>query len=138
MKSIRPYYLITFLLLLLACSDKLMIVPCGECVTDEPTSTDIKIRIESDNYSAVTLKVYRGPIEDNILLDSIVTSALEFSYKADINTHYTFSAEYKDQNGRTIIAIDSAYPRVRFETQQCDNDCYYIYDNKVNLRIRYE
>lgn len=115
-----------------------MIVPCGECNTDEPTYTDIKIKIESDTYFNAKLKIYRGPIEDQILLDSVVTSALEYSYRADINSIYTFSAEYIDHRGRKIIAIDSAYPRVRFETQQCENNCYYVYDNKVNLRIRYE
>lgn len=138
MRKIPSYYLIICLLLLFACSDKFMIVPCTDCLTDEPTSTVIRIQIESDTYYEAKLKIYRGPIEDNILLDSVQTSELEYSYHADINSIYTFTAEYIDKKGRKIIAVDSAYPRVRFETRQCENDCYYVYDNKVNLRVKYE
>jgi hypothetical protein len=137
MKKSIKYLLFAVVLLMLSCEEKIMIVNCSDCTTDEPTTASLHLKLEPQTINNTLVKVYRGVLEDSILIDSFTTDSEEYSYTANLNTKYTFTAEYFSQSGKTIIAVNSAYPKVRYEKQQCDNPCFYVYDNKVNLRIKY-
>ena len=137
MKKTIIYIISVVVLILLSCNEKIIFVTCSECVADEPTTASIELKLEPEASNWVTVRVYRGNIEDSVLVDTFTSSAAEETYTGDVNTRYTFSAEYFSQTGRRTIAFDTAYPRVKFEDKQCDNPCYFVYDNKVNLRIKY-
>jgi len=127
------------IVLLFSCNDRILFVNCSECVTDEPLKADIKLKIEPETGNWVDIKVYRGVIEDSIIVDSFTTDSPDYTYSGELNTRYTFTAEYLfSVSGKRIIAVNSAWPRVRYEKKQCQNPCYYIYDNVVNLRIKYQ
>lgn len=137
MKKFAIYALLAALIAMLSCEKRFMIVDCSDCTTDQPTTTNIHLKLEPEVNNYALVKVYRGALDDSILIDSFTTDSEEYSYAAEINTRYTFTAEYFSQTGEIIIAVNTAYPRVRYEKQQCENPCYYVYDNKVNLRVKY-
>ena len=137
---IRKIFIFTFftLLLLFSCNDKIIFVICSQCVADEPKTADIKLNLEPETGSFINVNVYRGLIEDSVLVDSFTTDSAEYTYIGEVNTKYTFTAEYLTRSGNTIIAVNTAWPRVKYEKQQCQNPCYYTYDKTVNLRIKYQ
>lgn len=133
----KIYLLFAILLLLLSCDDKIIIVNCSDCTADEPEKADIVLKLEPETGSFVLVRVYRGPLEDNIMIDSFTTESTQYTYTADLNTKYTFTAEYLLVTGTTIVVVNSAYPRVKYEKDQCEHNCFFVYGNKVNLRIKY-
>jgi hypothetical protein len=137
MKKIYIYPLFASMLLFMACDEKIVFVNCSECKAEEPVTAGILLKLEPENTNYTNVKVYRGTIEDSILVDSFTTESTDYTYKAEVNTRYTFTAEYLSFTGRTTIAVNSAFPRVKYEKTQCQNPCYYVYDNSVNLRIKY-
>jgi hypothetical protein len=122
---------------ILSC-DKIIIVNCDNCVENEPANAELHLKLEPESYNDVTVSVYRGPIDDNILIDSFVTSSTDYTYTVDLNTKYTFAAEYILISGKTVVVINTAWPRVKYEKEQCENNCYYTYDTTVNLKIKYD
>ena len=137
--SIKIYLLTAILLLLLSCDGKFVIVNCDDCTTDEPKTINLALSFEPETGNAVQVDVYKGVIEDNILLDSFTTTSISYTYNVDINVRYTFTAKYENISfsGKTIVVVATVYPRVRYEKSQCENNCYYVYDKKVNLRVKY-
>jgi hypothetical protein len=136
-KKIILYSVFAVLLILFSCDEKVLFVNCGECVADEPTTADIKLKLEPETGNWVFVNVYRGVVEDSVLVDSFTTDSVDYTYHGDVNTKYTFTAQYLSSSGKTYVAVDTAWPRVKYEKQQCQDPCYFIYDNNVNLRIKY-
>ncbi len=124
--------------MLFSCNDKILFVNCSQCVADEPKTADINLNLEPETGNFVNVNVYRGPLEDSILVDSFTTGSVDYTYTGEINTKYTFTAQYLTTSGKIIVAVNTAWPRVKYEKQQCQNPCYYIYDKDVNLRIKYQ
>jgi hypothetical protein len=135
--KIIPYLIVAALLVLFSCDEKPVFVNCNECVADEPLTAGIKIKLEAETGNWVLINVYRGAIEDSVLVDTITTDSVDYTYTGEVNTKYTFTAEYHIVSGKIIVAVDTAWPRVKYEKQQCQDPCYFIYDNNVNLRIKY-
>lgn len=130
-------YIVFISLALLSCSDKIVIVVCTDCTPDEPVKTDVIIKLEPGSWSMVKLSVFLGNIEDSVMIDSFYTGNDVENYSCFVNTKYKFRAEYFSPSTKKINVVDSAYPRVKYEADQCDNPCYYVYDNKINLKVRY-
>lgn len=120
-----------------SCEDKGLIVKCADCLDDEPVEAVLDIKVDS-NHSSIetTINVYEGNIEDSVLYSTLKTINSYASIRVTLNKKYTVTATYKEQND-FYVAIDSATPRVRFEKSQCDKPCYFIYDKKIDLRLKY-
>ena len=120
-----------------SCEDKGLIVKCADCLDDEPVEAVLDIKVDS-NHSSIetTINVYEGNIEDSVLYSTLKTINSSASVRVTLNKKYTVTATYKEQND-FYVAIDSATPRVRFEKSQCDKPCYFIYDKKIDLRLKY-
>lgn len=117
--------------------ENMPIINCSDCLQTEPANADITLNLDVNAISA-EITVYEGDIEDNIIFSSFNHSGSETTVNVTLNKKYTFTALYRYQNTRsTYTAVDSALPRVKYDESQCDNPCYFIYDNKVNLRIKY-
>ena len=138
-RSFKIYFLTIILLLLLSCDGKFVIVNCDECTEEEPKTVNLSLAIETETDNVAQIDVYKGVIEDNILLDSFTTTSASYTYSVDVNVRYTFAAKYENIffSGKTIVVVSTVYPRVRYEKAQCENNCYYVYDKKVNLRVKY-
>lgn len=113
------------------------VTKCGECMPDGIGDVRLKIYVSQIVNSAVNvIKIYEGPIEDGILLAELTVYGDYTEFTGMLYKDYTVSVEYT-VNGKRYIAIDGARPKVRFDEDSCDEPCYYVYDNVVDLRLEY-
>ena len=120
-----------------SCEEQPFFVKCDECTTDEPLKAQLIIKLDKPYYGVPTvINVYSGNLEDNVLYGTITTSSDETSLTVTLNKKYTVTATYYIDS-ISYVAVDSATPRVSYNKEQCNDPCYYIYDNDVNLRLKY-
>ncbi len=134
MRKTIKLLLATTLILFFSCEDQGLIIKCPDCKTEEPTSTDLEVQL--DEGPITQINVYEGNLEDSVMYSSYQTSSPSYSIPVTLNKKYTVTATYflKDNY---YIAIDSATPRVRYDKSQCDDPCYFVYDRKIDLRLKY-
>jgi hypothetical protein len=123
--------------LVFSCEKEPLLIACDDCTTTIPTDAIVRIRINNWPNETVIYNVYLGNLEDNILIKSASTSASETSALLPVNKKYTITVQYS-MNDAVYIAVDSVYPRVGFNKEQCDDPCYYVYDRTANLSLKHE
>jgi hypothetical protein len=139
MRFLVRYLLFPAFLLLFSCDKMPLSVSCSGCTKDEPTTVVLEISVDKsagDAIDGAVIRIYSGNLEDSVLLYSTNTSGTALNYSASVNKKYTLTATYII-NGSTYIAVDAITPRVKYETSQCADPCYYVYDKKVNLKLKY-
>ena len=137
-KAIRNI-IILLPVLLFSCDKPGLFVSCKDCSEQEPVNATITVTVDpfsKTNYYP-EVDVYEGNIEDGLLINTYNSDGGTISISKAINKKYTLTATYYI-NGISYIAIDSATPKVEFESNRCGKPCYIVYDNKVDLRIKYE
>ncbi|HQG77333.1 MAG TPA: hypothetical protein PLS58_07575 [Bacteroidales bacterium] len=134
MKEAIRIFAIILMVLCFSCEGSKWLVNCEDCYSEEPVETVVRIKLR-DIQAPVTIKIYDGDLEDNIILTSFEAYGSEYTVNTGINKKLTFTATY-NISGRVYIAVDSTVPRVKYEKDLCDNPCYYVYDNIVDLRLR--
>jgi len=111
------------------------IINCSECTSDEPVTTQLNIKLDK-LPELTTINIYEGYLEDSVLLKSFSTrSSTTFNYDVPVNKLYTITATYSRE--AKYIVINSVTPRVLYDEVSCDEPCYYVYDRKVDLRLKY-
>jgi hypothetical protein len=139
MKRIIIEIIFSVFLILMSCDEKILFVKCGDCSDTEPVEVSLIVKLNNFVGGIQVMpqvRIYEGNIEDSILLGTYLVMDPEWRHDVAVNKKYTLSATYNIGNA-TYVAIDSTTPRVRYETQQCDNPCYYVYGRSLNLRIKY-
>jgi hypothetical protein len=137
-KTIRNI-LFPVLIISFSCDKQDLFVTCSDCKVDEPVEVKLNITFDpfqDQMYKPPEINLYENNIEDSLLLrtDTPYSSPIEMTVR--INKKYTVTATYY-YYGHTVIAVDSATPRVKFESVQCENPCYFVYDKKINLLLKY-
>jgi hypothetical protein len=138
-KHIRPVSVtIIFLLMvmLFSCEDLTLVLDCSKCKTDEPSDAEIDIKI-STSYNEVRINIYEGNLDDSILYKTITTNSSNSSCTLPLNKTYTFAAQYFTSYGDIYNVINSITPHVKYVEDQCDEPCYFVYNNTVNLKLKY-
>lgn len=134
-KTITIFLVIT---ILASCEDY-VVVDCGDCLTDAPVETTVYVRI-NENYIyglGIQISVYEGDYEDGILYESFTLRySSDTPINLPINKKYTFTADYF-VGDISYTVFDETMPSVKFSTDDCEDSCFYIYDNSVDLRLRY-
>jgi len=125
------------ILFLFSCEDQGLIVKCPDCVSDEPVKTSLEVKLDL-NYMGmpVLVNVYEGNLEDSILYSTINVNAEKTTIPVTLNKKYTITATYFHPDNY-YVTIDVATPRVRYEKNQCDDPCYFVYDKEIDLRLKY-
>ncbi len=125
------------LVIFFSCEKQGLFVKCPECLSDEPVDTDLEVKVDiTDKEPSVLINIYEGNLEDSVLYVSY-TAIKSISYTTvNLNKQYTVTASYF-RSGIKYIAVDSATPGVRYDKNQCDNPCYFVYDHVVNLKLKY-
>jgi hypothetical protein len=139
MRILARHTFIFILLLIFSCEEQGLMFNCKDCISEEPldVSLDVRLnRLNADPYIA-EVKIYEGNLEDSILRSKHYVYVNDLFVKVNINKKYTLTATYIDSNGSKYVAVDSATPRVRFEADLCDKPCYFVYDKRVNLKLKY-
>jgi|WetSurMetagenome_2_1015567.scaffolds.fasta_scaffold00375_22 hypothetical protein len=120
-----------------ACENNRKVV-CNDCVSDPNGNCKLIIHLSliGDNHSNIPVKIYEGPVENNNLLfeTSMYLDYGEFTVMPD--KEYTVTASY-NIGGKKYIAVDSTRPKIMYDDSSCDVPCYYVYDNEINLRLKY-
>ena len=134
----KKFLLVFMLFVVFAACDNNRKTICSKCVTDSNGNSKLCIHISyiGDNPPNYPIKIYEGPLENNnLLIDTVMYYDYgEFSVMPD--KEYTVTASYVI-GGKTYIAVDSARPKIKFDDSSCDIPCYYVYDNIIDLRLKY-
>lgn len=137
MVNIQKVLLLLFIVVFFSCEEQGIFIKCPDCTAEEPLKTDLEIKLDLTFYSSATLiEVYEGNLEDNILYSSYNTRRTKTTIPVTINKKYTVTATYYIP-GDYYITVDSATPRVRYDKEQCDDPCYFVYDRMIDLRLKY-
>ena len=127
------------LLLLFSCEPD-FITDCNECDPAGINQPQLTIYIRNSEYEPTNplVTVYEGAIEDSIVLKRInVDESYSYiTYDAVLYKDYTVTVEFF-LNSVKYVAIGAACPKVRYDETTCEEPCYYLYDNIIDLRLRY-
>lgn len=142
----KPIYkilktLILFILLFVPQSScellEILNVNCNECYTEYPQYEELtaSITINEEN-NRVPFTVYYGPYErDNVAFrDTVWDNKLYLWLETDVD--YTIKVDYM-KNGRPYYVIDGAKLKVRKDTENCDQPCYFATGKSIDLRIKF-
>jgi hypothetical protein len=126
------------ILFFFSCEEQGLIVKCPDCVSDEPVKTSLEVKLDL-NYMgmSVLVNVYEGNLEDSILYYTIGVNSEKTTIPVTLNKKYTITATYFHPDNY-YVTIDAATPRVRYEKNQCDDPCYFVYDKEIDLRLKYQ
>ncbi len=137
MVNIQKVLLLLFIVVLFSCEEYGLFVKCPDCTIGEPVKIQLEVKLDINSYSGPTLiNVYEGNLEDSVLYSSYNTTRTRTTIPVTINKKYTVTATYYIP-GNYYITVDSATPRVRYEKDQCDDPCYFVYDKMIDLRLKY-
>jgi hypothetical protein len=135
-KTASGAFIFIIMVLMFSCEDiATLAIDCTKCKADEPSDAEVEIKV-SDGYSPLVINIYEGNLEDSILYRSIATTGKSTTYSLPLNKKFTFTAGYY-KAGKYYYAVNSITARVKYIENQCDNACYFVYDNTVNLRLKY-
>lgn len=137
MKSILKIFFTALLVVFFSCEENGWLADCNDCTVEIPRTAFLFITV-TDTEMPVTINIYEGELEDSVLFDSatVYNNVNEYSSYVPVNKSYSITATYKIDDD-TYIAVDSAYPKVRFTEDQCEEACYYVYDREVDVRLKY-
>jgi len=115
-----------------------VLVNCEDCTDTEPEFTQLLVKVNSrPPLGTVIVRVYEGNDTSSPLILTYTTqSGDERRIDAALNRTYTLEAEYK-YAGKTYRVTDMVRPSVKYTKSECDEPCYYVYNNLVNLRLKY-
>ena len=137
MKRFFPLILNLIIVFAMSCKVDEYFPKCSECTVNEPYEAIIKCKIEWDNHKGTLVQIWEGKLEDNILIASErVYSSSVYEGKVPLNRYYTITATYVIDN-KTYVAVNSVLPKVKHTNNQCDEPCYFVYNNTVNLQLKY-
>lgn len=126
-------------LLIFSCDEGYM-TDCRECNPEYPVQSKLKIRYWNPDIVLQDGKVtlYEGIVEDSLVIGyyDVEMAVSDLTYDAILYKDYSATLEFIFE-GQKYIATGAARPRVRYDETSCDEPCYYIYDNVIDLRLRY-
>jgi hypothetical protein len=128
------------MLVLFSCEDGYL-TDCRSCFTELPGNVTIEIRFRNNDRVPQNplVTIYEGAVEDGMIIDRyyVQDPYSYLSYDALLYKDYSATLEFS-YNGKKYITTAAACPKVRYDESSCDQPCYYIYDNVLDLRLRYE
>lgn len=125
--------------LLLSCEENI-VKDCRDCYPGRIETASLIIKYGSTDYIPVNpkLTLYEGAVEDGIILAeySIDDHFLSFSYDALLYKDYTATLEFT-LDGRKYITTAGACPQLGYDDTSCEEPCWFVYNNTLDLRLRY-
>lgn len=130
-------FLFIAMVLFFSCEDPgAVVINCGDCLSEEPTEASLRIKLDYLG-NRLTVNIYEGNLEDNILYETFTTSSEIAYHTVLINKKYTLTVSYLLSGGINYIAVNSVNPHVVYDEDDCEEPCYYVYDRDVNLKLKY-
>lgn len=136
----RTSILAALCMILLFSCEKGYITDCRECYTEGP-EVSLTVYIAGSDFvpSSPRFTLYEGAMEDNIILTQYYVEGFStsISFQALLYKDYTATLEFT-LDGQKYVTVDAACPQLRYDETSCDEPCYYVYDNIMDLRLRYQ
>lgn len=132
------YIFLILLVIFFSCEDNKYITSCDECTEEEPLEAIIVADLDESNQYGILVMLYEGKIEDNIVIDStmIFSTFIKYQKKVSLNRMYTVTARYIIKD-KSYTVVDSTTPRIKYTETLCENPCYFVYDRRLDLRLKY-
>ncbi len=122
--------------ILFSCEElRKLTIDCTLCKDSDMTTAALNIKTDT-RFGDATINVYEGDLEDNIKYSQFRTASENMTISVPVNRKFTVTATYII-GGDNYIAVDSAEPHVGYDKDTCDEPCYYVYNNSVNLKLKY-
>lgn len=126
--------------LLFSCEEGSM-TDCGKCYSGSDYKVVLSVVFRNPDRVPVdpVLTLYEGNISDSIIISrTYIVDPYSYMYhKAILYKDYSATLEFT-YKGRKYVTTASACPKVRYDETTCDEPCYYVYDNILDLRLRYD
>ncbi len=114
--------------------EQMMLVDCNTCSVEEPLKGNVYLKIYDGDLSHHLVEIFLGKLEDNVKIDSFYVS-IDSNVELELNHEYTFRST-TEINGKTYVTLDSSLPKTS-KYFGCNEVCYLVVDNNVDLRIKY-
>ena len=138
---IRISILAALLMILLYSCEEGYFTDCRECQAEIPVDVTLQIHAMDGDYvpSSPLITLYEGAVEDSVILMRYYIEGRPFyiHYEAVLYKDYTATLEFTI-DGQKYVTVDAACPQLRYDETSCDEACYYVYDNILDLRLRYQ
>lgn len=136
----RGSIMVILAVLLVFSCEKGYMTDCRECDPEYPVQPLLKIYYRNPETIPLNPKVtlFEGAIEDSIIIRIFyLDEPLSFlTFDAILYKDYSATLEFIN-DGQKYITTGAARPKVRYDETSCDEPCYYVYDNVIDLRLRY-
>jgi hypothetical protein len=108
---------------------------CAYCYQDPPQDGPllVKVSINSENLF-VPITIYIGNIEDNNIEYTDTTWAADYWIDVPVNKYYSVAAKYIS-GADTIVSVDGDNFKIRKNTNDCDEDCWYYVGGFFDVRL---
>jgi hypothetical protein len=136
----RTILITVFLILLLLSCGEGYLTDCNECYSD---NYNVVLYIRYRNPEAVPdnpiVTLYEGNVSDSLILEKYyITDPYSVTrFYAMLYKDYSATLEFT-LDGEKYIVTGSACPKVRYDETTCEEPCWYVYDNVIDLRLRYQ
>ncbi len=130
---------VVLLTLLLSCEES-MVKDCGECYPGGIETATLIISFRTPDYIPVNpvVTLYEGSVKDSIILARyfIQEPHSYIRYDALLYKDYSATLEFT-LDGRRYITMAGACPQAGYDEFSCDEPCWFVYDNVIDLKLRY-
>ncbi len=132
---------VTIAMLLLLTSCQKVITNCNECYTTEASGTELRIILYNNPLqppSDPVLTIYDGNISDSLILyrQIIAHGYSDLYYPALLWKEYSATLSF-NLDGQEYTTVAYACPQLRYDETSCEQPCYFIYHNVLDLRLRF-
>lgn len=131
---------VVILTLIVSCEDS-FVSDCSECYPEGVPRAQLRILYRNPDYVPVNPKVtlYEGAVEEGIMIRQyIIEEAVSFiEVDAILYKDYSATLEF-NLDGQKYITTAGACPKAGFDKNSCEEPCYFVYDNVLDLRLRYQ
>ncbi len=130
---------VVLLTLLFSCEESL-VSDCSECYPGGIPQAQLKILFRNPDFIPINpvVTLYEGPVEDSVIIRKyIIEMAVSYiTVDAILYKDYSATLEFSI-DGRKYITTAGVCPKAGFDKNSCEEPCYFIYDNVLDLRLRY-
>jgi hypothetical protein len=137
----RVGIILTITILLLFSCEEGYLTDCTRCYTSQNYSVILKINLDNHdrNFENPVFTLYEGPVSDGVIIEKYQLRNTNSIVYQDALLYKDYSATLEfSYNGRQYVTTAGACPKVRYDETTCEQPCWYIYDNIIDLNLRYE
>lgn len=131
---------VVLLTLLFSCEES-FVGDCGDCHPEGLPQTKLIILYRNPDFVPFSpvVTLYEGAVEDGIIISQYVIEVAYSYIEVDAFLYKDYSATLEfSHEGRRYITTAGACPQAGYDKSSCEEPCYFVYGNILDLRLRYD